>query len=527
MGLRKQILSVISLGGALIAPLSAQDITTPPNTIDTLAILSFNDFHGAFAPDGNIPGAARLVRATQDERRRYPLSIVVSGGDNFSGSYFAKVTRGEPIKEMFEAMGVEMSAVGNHEFDWGLPFLADTASREVPLVAANITEERRYTHPDWLSPYRIVERELRNGSTLRVAFIGLTTTDTYLKTRPENLEGLQFTHPLGAACIQTVYQLRKEGRIDMIVLLAHIGTDMKAPYRITEENARGLPFIDKVDAILSAHSHERVLDKVNNVPIIQAGANGSHIGRLLFRIEEFEGHRDISFIRGDTLIVEGEEDPETREAVGRIMDKYRLDERLATAKEPLIHDYTINLFEYTPVGALVTTAYARRFLEEMPAYKGRPVIGVNHYGGIRASLPEGDITRLRAGNVLPFGTAIVAYRFDGRRLRRLLEEGRKNPNGFLQSSDLTLVMDGDRIGRIVYTRDGREREIKDDTPCVVTLDAYITDGGDGYDASLFKGYEIREFNRRGILSTDALMDYLREAREPITAESTHMPIISK
>ena len=79
----------------------------------------------------------------------------------------------------------------------------------------------------------------------------MTTTDTYVKTKPENLKGLQFTHPLGAACIQTVYQLKKEGQIDMIILLMHIGTDMKMPYRITEENAQGLPFIDKVDAIIS------------------------------------------------------------------------------------------------------------------------------------------------------------------------------------------------------------------------------------------------------------------------------------
>ena len=57
----------------------------------------------------------------------------------------------------------------------------------------------------------------------------------------------------------------------MIILLMHIGTDMKMPYRITEENAQGLPFIDKVDAIISAHSHELVLDKIKNIPIIQAG----------------------------------------------------------------------------------------------------------------------------------------------------------------------------------------------------------------------------------------------------------------
>ena len=112
-------------------------------------------------------------------------------------------------------------------------------------------------------------------------------------------------------------------------------------------------------------------------------------------------------------------------------------------------------------------------------------------------------------------------------MKKLLEDGRKNPNGFLQSSDRTLTLSGNKIEKIVYTRDGQKTEIEDNTPCVVTLDAFITDGGDGYDASLFKGYEIPEFDKLGIISTDAFMDYLKGFKKPITVESTHMPVISK
>ena len=81
MGLKKQFVSAILLGSALTAPLFAQDIATPSSSIDTLAIFSFNDFHGAFASDGITPGAARLVQMTQNEKQRYPHSIVVSGTD--------------------------------------------------------------------------------------------------------------------------------------------------------------------------------------------------------------------------------------------------------------------------------------------------------------------------------------------------------------------------------------------------------------------------------------------------------------
>ena len=75
-------------------------------------------------------------------------------------------------------------------------------------------------------------------------------------------------------------------------------------------------------------------------------------------------------------------------------------------------------------------------------------------------------------------------------MRRLLEEGRRPAYGYLQASDLTLTFEGERIRKMVYTGGGQAMEIADDTPCVVVLDAFITNGGDGYDASLFTGYGI-------------------------------------
>lgn len=67
---------------------------------------------------------------------------MLSVGDNFSGSYFSRITRGNPLPEMFREMDVKMSAVGNHEFDWGLPYLTDTAKVYMNFVAANIISER-------------------------------------------------------------------------------------------------------------------------------------------------------------------------------------------------------------------------------------------------------------------------------------------------------------------------------------------------------------------------------------------------
>ena len=524
---RQYLYAVLAIGIAMVIPASAQKGTSVPYSTDTLAIISYNDFHGAFASDARVPGAACLVQTILREKRKYPLSIVVSGGDNFSGSYFSKITKGKPIQRLYELTGTELSAVGNHEFYWGLPYLADTACLQLPHIAANITVRERNSRPDWLTPYRIVERELRDGSIIRIAFVGLTTTETTLKSLPENLKGLRITDPTEAARIQTAALLEQEMPVDMVVLLSHIRTKMHTPYCIQEDNAKDLPRIKGIDAIISAHSHEVVLDKVNDVPIIQAGVNGSHIGELLFQIQDHNGRRSISFLRGDTIRVSGDGDPAMKEEVEQIMRKYHLSDTLAVIREDLIHDHAINLFEYTPVGALVTASYAAHFLEVMPEYRDLPVIGVNHYGGIRGSLPKGAITRLKAGNVLPFGSPVEAYVFDGKRLKKLLESGRKSPFGFLQTADLALTLEGDSIKTVIYTKGGRNSVIGDDTPCVVVLDAYLAHGGDQYDVSLFKGHEILKFNERHDITTDAFMDFLKSLKEPITMESTHIPVISK
>lgn len=77
-----------------------------------------------------------------DSKEKNKNTIVLSVGDNFSGSYFSRITRGNPLPEMFREMDVKMSAVGNHEFDWGLPYLTDTAKVYMNFVAANIISER-------------------------------------------------------------------------------------------------------------------------------------------------------------------------------------------------------------------------------------------------------------------------------------------------------------------------------------------------------------------------------------------------
>lgn len=512
------------LGLCFSLPLGAQP-EADSLTVDTLSILSFNDFHGAFSEDAASPGAAALVQEILNEKRKYGNTIVVSVGDNFSGSYFSRITKGEPLPEVFRTMGVEMSAVGNHEFDWGPDYLKRLSETCLNPVSANITTDGVHT-PGWLPPYRIVERGLKNGEKLRVAFVGLTTTETVSKTSVRNLEGLQFIHPL-AGVVQALYNLKHEGRIDMVVLLMHIGTDQRSPSLICEQEAALLPYLDGIDAIVSGHSHEVVLGRVNNVPVVQAGCNGSHIGKLDFRIQACKGRLDISFIGGDTIRVTADNHPHIGQLVRKVMQDNDLARPLTWAENALVHDYTVagNLYSYTPVGAYVTAAYADCFRKQAPkAYRKLPVVGVNHYGGLRTGIAAGEVTTLRAGNVLPFCGYLVAYRLTGRQLKKLLNDGRTNRAGYLQTSNVTLHVDGKGVVTKVYQAGA---EITDRAGCVVVLDTYMASGGDGYDQTLFEGNAVAGFNQRRIETTAVFIDYLGspECQPAISAEKAPLPRI--
>lgn len=524
--MRKSVISILCIVATFYSiQTKASSVTSHP---DTLTIISFNDFHGAFAKDQGTPGAGEFTQMLLDAKAQNPNTIIVSVGDNFSGSYFSRITRGEPLPEMYKTIGVEMSAVGNHEFDWGLPYLTDTAAKYINFVSANIVKQEKCDRPDWLLPYRIVQKQLGSGQTVNIAFVGLTTTETAHKTNPENIEGLEFTHPLGAACEQTLYYLKDKENTDMIVLLAHIGTDMAVADRIMECNAKVLPYMDGVSALITGHSHKVVLDRLNGMPVIQAGVNGAYIGKLQFVLSkqnEQQSKFDITYLRGDTIKTKAATNPHIDSLVNTYIKKHRFDKKLTTATDDLIHNRNINKFAYTPVGALVTAAYARCFTDAAIAgTAGKPVIGINHYGGLRTSIHKGDVSRLKAGNVLPFGGNLVAYNFDGKRLKQLLNAGRSNKNGFLQSSFLTLTMENDKITRVEFIKNGKPQEITDTTPCIVVLDDFITSGGDGYDSTLFTGYEIAGFNHLGNETTTAFINFL-DGMESISTEMAPMPLV--
>jgi 5'-nucleotidase len=258
----------IALGLGLAAPASANvDPVTGAVTVDLLAI---TDFHGALLTAPNIARQVEAVRAAN------PDTVFASVGDSIGGSTFeSAVALDVPALDLLDEAGLQVSAVGNHEFDQGF---ADLTERVQPLVdfpylGANVIDEA--TGEPALPPYEIVTTP--NGVT--VGYVGTVTQTTPTIVSPAGIEGLQFTDPVAAtnqyaALLSDGIDTADNPEADVVVALVHEGTDVVAP---------GIS--DDVDAVFTGHSHETAISATpSGAPVVQAGASGSALGRVTLTV---------------------------------------------------------------------------------------------------------------------------------------------------------------------------------------------------------------------------------------------------
>lgn len=301
--------------------------------INEVHICNINDIHGAAVGYGdidlktssNIPGAIRLARDVHQTMDNYPGSLFLSAGDNNSGNAFSSCTHGENFFPILKSMGINYSAIGNHEFDWESPqkhylidqiydslgrtlqtqgkyFIASNILNNIPDddlnkdvtyydKSWNIDENSeefindfhiwKRQHITWADPYKIV-----NLNGLKICIFGLTTQLT--KTDGNSNATKNFTFmDYNAAIVYANYLCKKQqpneyNSIDSFIILSHIASDMDENGNVTNEVAALAKDITlPIDMIISGHSHKRVCGSVynnknkRNILIGQAGSEST------------------------------------------------------------------------------------------------------------------------------------------------------------------------------------------------------------------------------------------------------------
>lgn len=265
-----------------------------------LRLLHFNDLHGRLADvsrDAVSPvfsrmaGYIRRVRAACNTRCDAGV-LSFSGGDDLMGSAFAELAgcrpanfRCHPVYRLYSVAGVDAAAVGNHDVDWGLGMLARAARQDAafPLLSSNLLPASESAG--------IYPAALFVVGTVRVGVIGLTTPSEIKHVIPG-----EFTIGDPVAAVRNLLPILRP-LCDVLIVLSHLGYSLADPSAMVAvagdvEVAAALP-AGSVDLIVGAHTHQTadlvshasepgisVVDRVNGIPIVHAGAHGRFLGEV-------------------------------------------------------------------------------------------------------------------------------------------------------------------------------------------------------------------------------------------------------
>ena len=493
------------------------------------------------AIDENIGYAGLAAYKKAFEKAGYDV-LLADNGDAVQGGPVGTLSKGEYIIDLMNAAGYDVATIGNHEFDYGMDqFMALAEKASFPYVSANFTD---LEGNPVLSPYVILEAGGR-----RIAFVGASTPETFTKSTPTYFQNEQGEYiydfcqgedgaRLYEAVQKAVDAAREEGA-EFVVVLSHLGIDgSSVPYTSSDliVNTSG------IDAVLDGHSHSTISQEVvqnkdgEDVLLSSTGTKLAAVGALTITAE---GELSTA-LHTESLF----QDDEMTAVVEDIKAQYSdtLSQVVASSQVDLIvNDPTVVDAEGKPI-RIVRSQETN--LGDLCADAYRVVsgadIGFVNGGGVRASIPAGDITFEQIIKVHPFGNAMCVIKTTGQQILDALEmSARKLPDengGFLHVSGLTLTIDVNVPSTVVtddkdcFVEVTGERRVKDvlvngepiDPAGTYTLASHnymLKSGGDGM--VMFQGDKVLQ--DEVMLDNQVLITYITETLGGVIGEAYAEP----
>ena len=533
-----------------------------------LKILALNDFHGQLESPGslrNLPtdpaatipvgGIDYLAGYISDIKTKNPNTVVVSAGDLIGATpIISALFHDEGTIETMNRAGLEINAVGNHEFDEGKtellrmqnggchPTDANTCQgaavgTPVPFegasfsyLAANVVDKN--TKQTLFPSYVIKEYE-----GVKVAFIGMTLKETPTIVTPSGVAGLTFLDETKAAN-RLVPQLLAQG-VKAIVVLIHQGGIIPVSASMTTLNTcdgnldnspiktivNGLS--DHIDLVISGHTHQTYNCKlttkngVHTIPVTSANSQGRAITDIDMVLNSKNGR--VLKVSATNVAIDRSNATITPDAsIQAIVNGYKA--LSTTVANRVIGSISADLTRTLSVagenvmGDII--ADAQLAATKDPKFGAAQVAFMNP-GGVRADLTyasslagEGDanVTFGEAFTVQPFGNSLVTLSLTGAQIEEMLEQqfvGCPNAQSFnrilLPSAGFTYAWkatgpDCDKVDPASIAINGTVLEPTAEYR--VTVNSFLADGGD-------KFFAIAKGTKRlgGAQDSDALEAY--------------------
>ncbi|TQM95329.1 2',3'-cyclic-nucleotide 2'-phosphodiesterase (5'-nucleotidase family) [Ornithinimicrobium humiphilum] len=446
-----------AIGNGVVNVLDAQ----LPAWIDELVVqlLSFNDYHGHIAVDGDgvlspeqdpeqnrVGGAVNLSTTLQMLRSRSydEQTLTVAAGDLIGGSTFVSgLFQDEPAVETLELAGLDISSVGNHEFDEGVDELLRMQHGGChPELGCFEGDDNPYDGADfqWLAA-NVVDREsgetilpgteVRTVDGVDVGFIGMTLEATPALVSPSGVASVEFLDEVETANAQAA-ALHAQG-VESIVVLLHEGGYQTGTYNECEGISGAVVEIAEnldpaIDAVITGHTHQPYIcsidDPAGNPRTVTSANQYARVvtetaltvsrstGDVIRDRVRAENHLVLQSVKDDPAMAEVVAKWEARAAViGATV--------VGSTSEAITGDSSGNRGIETPMADLVADAILAA--TDGPDEGGAQISFMN-VGGVRASLPAGDVTYAQAYAVLPFGNLLVSVDMTGAQIDEVLEQ---------------------------------------------------------------------------------------------------------
>ncbi|MEV6347721.1 ExeM/NucH family extracellular endonuclease [Actinoplanes sp. NPDC051851] len=406
-----------------------------------LQLLSINDFHGRLEqPATNTGGAAWLVGLVDKLRAANPYTLWSSDGDNVGASTFiSSIDSDNPTIDALNAGGLDVSAVGNHEFDKGIDDLTGHLEERADFdyLGANVYKDGVRA----LQPYAIKE-----VAGIRVGYVGVVTQETSAMVSPAGIVGVEFRDPVAEAnalATQLTDGDESNGEADVLVLLAHEGA---ATENITSAEALQAdpvfgPFTRvsaEYEAILSGHTHQPYAFEIpvpgsttgKTRPVLQAEDYGLKLGRAVLTIDP--ATKEVTASTAELIDVNTTTSTAPDATVAAIVTAAKANsavlgaEQLGTITTDIKRAYSATGTEDRGSESVMGNFIADVQLDQTSdAGRGGAQIALMNPGGLRADLLTGDdgvVTYSEAYAVQPFANDVVTQTLTGAQLKEVLEQ---------------------------------------------------------------------------------------------------------
>jgi len=544
----RQMLKIATLTLALGSASQVLAQTAPVE----LRILAINDFHGNLRPPpGGIQttdpgdrtkrimvpagGAEAMATLVRQLREGHDNAIFVAAGDLIGASpLLSAMFHDEPTIESMSMMGLELSAVGNHEFDEGKDELLrmqnggchpiDKCRGPHPFSGAKFHYLAASTFDTRTGKTIFPPYEIREFGGIPVAFIGLTLKGTPGIISPEAAAGLEFRDE--ADTVNALVPELKARGVEGIVVLIHEGGVPSGDYN--ECPGISGPIVDivkkfdkAVDVVISGHTHRAYVCEIDGRLVTSGDKFGTLVTAIDLKLDP--ATRDIISARADNVIVRTAalaRDPEQT----ALLAAY--DEVAAPIANRQAGSITQTLSRVpndageSPLGDIIADA---QLAATSAAADGAAVIAFTNPGGVRTDIPRKEDGAVSYGDLFasqPFRNQLVTLTLTGTQIRNMLEQQWLDPKrprilpvskGFSYGWDAAkpygehviaerMSLNGQRIDPAARYR--------------VTVNNYLALGGDGFTV-LKDGAE----QRFGVYDVDALYAYF-QTHSPVSPAAT-------